>query len=131
MEDCVMKRLLLLVAALAFVVVCADLSISGTELNGTYISKDNKNEYITFSPDGKFFLKQQKKPHDSNQPYITTEGTYTTDGNAVMLRLPDGGEAAGTIQGGTFLDNERKPWVKAGEAQKPNQNVQFPKRSIY
>jgi hypothetical protein len=131
MEDCIMKRFLLFVSALAFVVVFADLSISGTDLNGTYISKENKNEYITFSPDGKFFLKQQKKPYDSNQPYVTIEGTYTTDGNAVILRLPDGGEAAGTVQGGTFLDNERKPWVKGGEPQKTNQNMQFPKRSIY
>jgi hypothetical protein len=128
-EDFIMKQLVMLITTLTFVVTLAGLSSSANGLNGTYISKDNKNEYITFSPDGKFFLKQQKKPYDIDHPYVTVEGTYKVDGDLVTLRLPDGGEAVGKIQGNTFVDNQRGVWLKDGAVQKVDPNSIFKKRS--
>jgi len=86
-----MKHIILLVAALAVIVVFTGLSSAAGELNGTYISKDNKNEYITFGHDGKFFLKQKKKSTDSERPsYDAIEGTFKIEGDLVTMKLPDG-----------------------------------------
>jgi hypothetical protein len=132
MEDFAMKRIILFVAALAFIVVYADFSSAANELNGTYISKENRNEYITFSPDGKFYLKLLKKNVGAeHSSYEAIEGTYRTDGDTVVLKLPDGGEAAGKIKDGTFLDNEQKLWIKDGAPQKMGPGIQNKKRSNY
>ena len=131
-EDITMKRIILLVAALAFVLVLAGLSSAADELTGTYISRENRSEYITFSPDGKFYLKQKKKAVGSEPPsYDAIEGTYWTDKDSVTLKLPDGGEAVGKFKGGTFMDNERRVWTKEGAEQKPAPGIQPKKRSNY
>ena len=109
-----MKGIVVVVAALAMAIGLSGQSISASELNGTYIKQDNKSEYISFSIDGKFFLKQQKKPYDMEQPYVTIEGTYAFNGDMVVLRLPNGGEAVGKIQGDVFIDNQGKTWLKQG-----------------
>jgi hypothetical protein len=132
MEDITMKRIILLVAALAFVLVLAGLSSAADELKGTYISSENKNEYITFNPDGKFYLKQKKKTVGSESPsYDAIEGTYWTNNDSVTLKLPDGGEAVGKFKGGIFMDHERRVWTKEGAEQKPAPGIQPKKRSGY
>jgi hypothetical protein len=123
-----MKKILVLVAALAMVIGLSDLSRSANELNGTYMNQGNKSEYITFSVDGKFFLKQQKKPYDAEQPYVTIEGTYTLNGDTVALKLPDGGEADGKIKGDLFIDNQGKTWLKEG-GQQVNPGMKLKKQS--
>ena len=127
-----MKRILPVLAALVFVVALAGKVSAADELNGTYINKDNKSEYITFSPDGKFFLKQKKKTVGSELPaYDSIEGTFKTDGDAVTLKLPGGGEAVGKFKAGTFLDNERRLWIKEGAPQKMAPPLQPKKKSGY
>jgi hypothetical protein len=127
-----MKRIILLVATLAFVFVLAGLSSAADELKGTYISRENKNEYITFNPDGKFYLKQKKEAVGSEpSSYDATEGSYWTDNDSVTLQLPDGGEAVGKFKGGTFMDNERRVWIKEGAQQKLVPGIQPKKRSGY
>ncbi len=113
-----MRRFIAAVTTFIVALVFAGLASAAGDVGGTYINKDNKKEYITFSPDGKFFLKQQKKPYNSDNPsYDSLEGTYATDGESVTLKLPDGGEAAGKIKGGVFLDNEKRSWTKEGAAE--------------
>lgn len=124
-----MKRIISLVAALLLVVSFTDWSNSANDVAGTYISKQNKNEYITFAPDGKFFLKQQKKPYDFDHPYITVEGVYTLSGDAVSLKLSDGGEAEGKFQEGAFVDNQGIPWLKDGKA--PKKDMPFDPKKRY
>jgi hypothetical protein len=132
MEGFTMKRIILVVAALAFIVVYAGLPRAANEINGTYIGKENRNEYITFSADGKFFLKLLKKSVGSeHSSFEAIEGTYRTDGDTVVLTLPDGGEAAGKIKDGTFMDNEHKLWIKEGAPQKMGPGIQPKKRSMY
>jgi hypothetical protein len=126
-----MKQIIMLIMTLSCIVMFAGLSSSADGLNGTYISKENKNEYITFSPDGKFFLKQQKKPYDFDHPYITIEGIYKVDGDLVTLKLPDGGEALGKIQGNMFIDYERGVWLKDGAPRKVDPDSKFKKRTNY
>ena len=123
-----MKRSIFFIVALAMVVGFPQLSRSANELNGTYMNQDNKSEYITFSLDGKFFLKQQKKPYDMEQPYVTIEGTYTLNGDTVALKLPNGGGAAGKIKGDLFIDNQGKTWLKQGGTQ-VNPGMKFKKQS--
>ncbi|HAA03943.1 MAG TPA: hypothetical protein DCE18_11280 [Syntrophobacteraceae bacterium] len=120
-----MKKLLVYVAAIVMVIVSTGLAIAAGELNGTYISKSNKNEYIAFTPDGKFFLKQQNAPGNTEKPYITVEGTYSVAKDTVTLVLPDGAEADGKIQGDVFIDNERKQWVKQGSQPKGDQGIKL------
>jgi len=121
------KRMVLFMACLAMVAGFTDVSRSANELNGTYINQDNKSEYIAFSPDGKFFLKKQKRPFDAEKPYVTIEGTYTLSGDTVALKLPDGGGAAGKIQGDLFIDNQGKAWLKQGGTQ-VNPGMKFRKQ---
>jgi hypothetical protein len=114
-----MKRVFPVLAALVFVVALAGRVSAADELSGTYISKENKSEYITFGSDGKFFLKQKKKTVGSELPsYDSVEGTFTTNGDAVTLKLPDGGEAVGKFKAGVFMDNESRLWIKEGAPQK-------------
>ncbi len=122
-----MKRSIVLIAALAMVVGFSDPSRSANELNGTYMNQDNKSEYIAFSLDGKFFLKQQKRPYDMEQPYVTIEGTYTVNGDTVVLKLPNGGQAVGKIKGDLFVDNQGKSWLKQGGSQ-VNPGIKFRKQ---
>ncbi len=122
-----MKRSIFFIVALAMVVGFPQLSRSANELNGTYMNQDNKSEYITFSLDGKFFLKQQKRPYDMEQPYITIEGTYAFNGDMVTLKLPNGGGAVGKIKGDLFIDNQGKAWLKQGGSQ-VNPGMKFRKQ---
>lgn len=123
-----MKHIILLVTALAAILVFTGLSSAASELTGTYISQDNKNEYITFGHDGKFFLKQKKKSIGSETPsYDSIEGTFKIEGDLVTMKSPDGAEAFGKIKDGTFLDNERRIWIKEG-APKKMEPVTQPKR---
>jgi hypothetical protein len=127
-----MKHFILLVTALAVIFVFTGMSSAAGELNGTYISKDNKNEYITFGHDGKFFLKQKKKSIGSETPsYDSIEGTFKIEGDSVTMKLPDGAEALGKIKDGTFFDNERKIWIKEGTPKKMEPVTQPKRRSSY
>lgn len=121
-----MRRIILAVAALSFVFVCARMSSAADELSGTYVNRENKSEYITFSSNKTFHLKQ-KKPYDLEHPYQTIEGTYTTSGDSVTLKLPDGGESSGKILENAFIDSEGRPWVKEGAKQKMDTEIR-PKR---
>lgn len=125
-----MRKIVLLVMALSFVVF-ANLVSAATELDGNYISRDNKNEHIILGKDGKFVLKQQKKPYDMEHPYVTIEGSYKTDGEAVTLNLPDGGEATGKVQDGVFIDSQEKYWIKEGVQQNVDLKILPRKRFRY
>jgi|GEM_PF-1632908 len=110
-----MKRALALFASIALVLSCAGLS-SGqqTGVAGTYISKDNPREYLKLNPDGTFFLKQKVKSSGVEAKYQGIEGTFALSGKDLKLKLQDGGEATGTLDGTTFVDSAGTLWPKEG-----------------
>jgi len=95
------------------------LAADQSDLIGTYINKRDAKQYLTLSADGSFYLKQRSSPFDPNKPFIEISGKYEKNGDKVTLKLPDGGEATGTMKGNTFEDAGEVSWTKEGsEAQK-------------
>jgi hypothetical protein len=95
------------------------------DMIGTYINKKDSKEYITFSAGGSFYLKQRTTPFDPNKPFMEVNGKYEKNGDTITLKLPDGGEASGTMKGSTFEDSGGASWVKEGSEEK---KVERPKR---
>jgi hypothetical protein len=105
----------ILFAAL-FIFIASGICVAADQpdLVGTYISKKDSKDYLTLSPDGSFYLKQHKAPPDPMNPYLEVSGRYEKVGDTLKLKLPDGGEATGTMKGNTFEDGSGVSWVKEG-----------------
>lgn len=104
--------------------ICLDAAAQSDQI-GTYINKKDSKEYITFSVGGTFYLKQHTTPFDPNKPFMEVTGKYEKNGDTITLKLPDGGEATGTMKGSTFEDSAGVSWAKEGSDDK---KVERPKR---
>ena len=113
--------------ALVFFFALAGLCFSAEAptIPGTYISKQDSKEYLTLSPNGTFLLKQRKLPRDQANPFAEISGKYSVSGEAITLRLDDGGEASGKLKGNNFEDSDGVVWEKQGSKAS---GVQRPKR---
>jgi hypothetical protein len=119
-----MKSIMLAVIVI-FIAAGFCLAADQSGMIGTYINKSDNKEYITFSANGTFYLKQHKFPPDPLAPFMEVNGKYAKSGDTVTLTLPDGGEGTGTIKGNIFEDNKGVNWVKEGSEE---HKVERPKR---
>ncbi len=119
-----MKRLVLFLAAVTLLLCYSGVSnADDSNVVGTYISKGNALEYLILNADGTFYLKQRDRFAGPEAPYSGIEGKYEVKGKDVTLKLKDGGEAGGTIEGNIFKDGEGKVWAKAAEPTPMNREV--------
>ncbi|NSW85333.1 MAG: hypothetical protein HPY84_03330 [Syntrophobacteraceae bacterium] len=111
-----MKRMIMWSAVFGFSLACLlSVSFADEVVHGTYINKLSSKEYLTLNPDGTFFLKQRNRISDLSTPFISIEGKYDLKGDDLILKLPDGGEAKGKLQGNAFVDTQGVPWLKGSE----------------
>ncbi|MCE5335028.1 MAG: hypothetical protein LLG06_10625 [Desulfobacteraceae bacterium] len=95
--------------------------------NGIFINKQDSKQYISFHPDGTFFLKQRSKPFDPYRPFIEVSGKYSVAGEEVTLNISGGGEATGKWKTHTFTDSDGSEWVKEGTITPPERAKRPPK----
>lgn len=75
----------------------------GTGIAGTYVNRDNSDEYLDLNPDGSFFLKE----------YLGFAGRYEVAGDTITIRLDSGLAARARIhKDGSIHDDDGKVWVK-------------------
>jgi len=109
-----------------FLLCFAGAGICGepTSPAGVFISKADPKQYISFQPDGTFFLKQRPKHFDPMKPFVEITGNYRVNGDEVTLVVTKGGEATGKLKANVFTDADGAEWIKEGtEAKSP-----FPER---
>jgi hypothetical protein len=88
---------------------------------GTYIFTGDNKIYITFYPNGTFFMKQRKPVPDSEDPFMDISGKYVMKGEEVTLITDDGGESTVKYKEkeNRLEDSDGKAWMKQGTSSPP------------
>jgi hypothetical protein len=99
-EISIVKRVLSIIVLVA--VLGLAVAFAGTVV-GTYVNKDNLNEYVVLKSDGKFHLREDGKDYF---------GVYILKGNEIVFLFKSGSGFAGTIHGRRIIDENDSVWVK-------------------
>jgi len=75
-------------------------------ISGTYMNRDNPDEYLELRADGTFYLKEIEAGF---------VGEWDIKGDVLTLSFPLGLAARGRVEGDTVVDEEGKTWVKKEE----------------
>ena len=84
--------------------------------SGTYIFSEDSKSYITFYPNGTFFMKQRKSVPDLENPFQEMSGNFVLKGDEITLTTSEGGEGTIKYKGNKIEDSDAKLWVKQGTA---------------